>query len=293
MSRSRFAVSLPLVVALLLVPHPQTTYAQAQAQPQAAVQPDLTRDQMRQFLLKAKVIKSREIGKGVTHPYRLTLTDGTLTHDAAFQSIDEQKTIANLQGTGGGPRVEMNFVDSYRYNLAAEALATMLGLEYMMPVHVERDWNRKKGSLSWWVNTMMEEGERLKKGIQPPDANAWNHQMYRMRVFSSLARDTDRNLGNVLITHDWQVMMIDFTRAFRLQAQISNEKDLAKCDRQVLTKLEGLTKDGIKQAVGDNLTPSEIDAVLKRRDLLVAHFKKMVGEKGRGGGPVLTGLVLF
>jgi hypothetical protein len=280
MSRSRFAVSLSLVVALLLVPHPQTTYAQAQVQPQAAVQPDLTRDQMRQFLLKAKVIKSRGIGKGVTHPYRLTLTDGTFTHDAAFQSVDEQKTIANLQGAGGGPRVELNFVDSYRYNLAAEALATMLGLEYMMPVHVERDWNRKKGSLSWWVDTMMEEGERLKKGIKPPDPNAWNNQMYRMRVFSSLARDTDRNLGNVLITHDWQLMMIDFTRAFRLQPQISNDKDLAKCDRQVLTKLEGLTKDGIKQAVGDNLTPSEIDAVLKRRDLLVAHFKKLVAEKG-------------
>jgi hypothetical protein len=280
MSRSRFAVSLPLVVALLLVPHPQTIYAQAQAQPQAAVQPELSRDQMRQFLLKAKVTKSRQIGKGVTHPYRLTLTDGALTHDAAFQSVDEHQTVANLKGTGKGPAVELNFVDAYRYNLAAEALATMLGLEHMMPVHVEREWNRKRGSLSWWVDTMMDEGERLKKHIQPPDAAEWNNQMYRMRVFASLTRDSDRNLGNVLITPQWKVMMIDFTRAFRLQAQISNEKDLAKCDRQLLAKMEGLTKEGIKQAVDDYLTPSEIDAVLKRRDLLVAHFKKMVAEKG-------------
>src|SRR5262245_43827339 len=259
-------MSVPMLVALLLVP--QATPVYAQAQPQAATQPELSRDEMRQFLLQAKIIRSRDIGKGVTHPYRLTLTDGTLTHDAAFQAVDEHSTLANLSGSGGGPRVEMNFVDAYRYNLAAEALATLVGLEYMMPVHVERDWNRKKGSLSWWVDTMMEEGERLKKNIQPPNAIEWNNQMYRMRTFASLTRDTDRNLGNVLITHDWKVMMIDFTRAFRLQPIISNEKDLAKCDREVFAKLQQLTKESIKTAVGDYLTNSEIDAVLKRRDLL-------------------------
>ncbi|MGH9383502.1 MAG: hypothetical protein ACRD2N_04350 [Vicinamibacterales bacterium] len=278
MSIARLAVSLPLVVSLLLVSQPSRVYAQAQPQPSA--QEELSRDQMRQFLLKAKIIRSRDIGKGVTHPYRLTLTDGTLTHDAAFQSVDEQKSVANLQGSGRGPRVELNFVDAYRYNLAAEAMATLVGLEYMMPVHVEREWNRKKGSLSWWVDTMMEEGERLKKNIKPPDAVEWNNQMYRMRVFSSLTRDTDRNLGNVLITHDWKVVMIDFTRAFRLQAEISNPRDLAKCDRTVLARMEQLTKESIKKAVGEYLLNSEIDSVLKRRDLLVAHFKKMVAEKG-------------
>ncbi len=278
MSRSRLAVLLPLVVALLLVPQPPLVYAQAQ--PQAAVQPELTRDQMRQFLLKAKIIRSRAIGKGVTGALRLTLTDGTVTHDAGFNFVDEHKTVANLSGTGGGPRVELNFVDAYRYNLAAEALAALLSLDYMMPVYVEREWNRKKGSLSWWVETMMEEGERLKKRIQPPDPNEWNNQMYRMRVFASLTRDTDRNLGNVLISPTWKLIMLDFTRAFRLQPQIANEKDLAKCDRALLPKLEELTKESIKRAVNDYLTGPEIDAVLKRRDLLVAHFKKLVAEKG-------------
>jgi hypothetical protein len=278
-SRLRFALPLLLTAALLPLPQ-RAVSAQAQAQTQPAAQPELTRDQMREFLLKARVTKSRDIGKGVTHPYRLTLTDGTLTHDAAFQSVDERSTLANLSGSGGGPRVEMNFVDAYRYNLAAEALATLLGLEYMMPVHVERDWNGKRGSLSWWVETMMDEGERLKKNIQPPNSNDWNNQMYRMRVFASLTRDTDRNLGNVLITPQWKVMMIDFTRAFRLQPTLASEKDLAKCDRSVLAKLGELNKDAIKKAVGDYLTGPEIEAVLKRRDLIVAHFTKMVADKG-------------
>jgi hypothetical protein len=174
----------------------------------------------------------------------------------------------------------MNFVDAYRYNLAAEALATMLGLEHMMPVHVERDWNGKRGSLSWWVTTMMDEGERLKKNVQPPNGIEWNNQMYRMRVFASLTRDTDRNLGNVLITPQWKLMMIDFTRAFRLQPALASEKDLARCDRSLLAKLGELSKESIKTAVADYLTSTEIDAVLKRRDLIVAHFNKMVAEKG-------------
>ena len=247
MSRARLAMPLLFIVGLLLLPQRAPVYAQAQ--PQAVVQPELTRAQMREFLLKAKVIKSKDIGKGVTHPYRLTLTDGTITHDAAFQSVDEQKSVANLTGSGGGPRVEMNFVDAYRYNLAAESLATMLGLDYMMPVHVEREWNRKSGSLSWWVETMMDEGERLKKNIQPPDSTEWNNQMYRMRVFASLTRDTDRNLGNVLITPQWKVMMIDFTRAFRLQPTLASGKDLARCDRTVLAKLRR-ARQGIDQERG-------------------------------------------
>jgi hypothetical protein len=45
-------------------------------------------EQMRDFLLNAKVVNSRQIGKGITSPYRLTLSDGTLVHDAEFQSIN-------------------------------------------------------------------------------------------------------------------------------------------------------------------------------------------------------------
>jgi hypothetical protein len=235
---------------------------------------------MRDFLLTAKITRSRDIGKGVTSPKRLTLTDGTLTHDAAFQAVDERKAVANLAGGGRNAQVEMNFVDAWRYNLAAYALAELLGLDHMMPVHVERRWRGKVGSLSWWADTLMEEGERLKRKMQPPNPTDWNDQMYRMRVFAALTRDTDRNLGNVLITPEWKVMMIDFTRAFRLQTELIYAKDLGKIDRALLPRLEALTKDGIKQAVGNYLTTLEIEAVIKRREILVAHFKKLIADLG-------------
>lgn len=275
-------VALVVLLFAVALPAPALVFAQEAAQaatPAAASAPALTRDEMRTFLQKAKVIKSRDLGKGVTRPLQLTLTDGATTHDAVFQSIDDRATVANLRGAKG-PNVELNFVDSYRYNLAAEALATMVGLDHMIPVHARRSWNGKTGSLSWWVDSLMDEQDRLKKGVKPPRPGEWNEQMYRMRVFGVLTRDTDRNLTNVLITPEWKVVMIDFTRAFRLHKDLPYPQDLQRCDRALLAAMKTLTKEGIKAAVKNDLSGSEIDAVIARRDLLVAHFERLIAEKG-------------
>jgi hypothetical protein len=276
MATIRFAL-----VVLLLAPFvPVSSYAQAVATAPAL---ELSVEQQKDFLKTAKIIRTRDTSKGVTAPKRVTLSNGTVTHDAVFQAVDEKKTVAQLGGGGRASTTELNFVDSYRYNLAAYALAGLVGLDHMMPPYVERRWNGQTGSMGWWVTTLMDEGERLKKKIQPPKPQEWNNQMnqmYRMRVFTALVRDTDRNLGNVLITPEWKVMMIDFTRAFRLQPELQHIADLNKLDRALLPKLEALEREGVKQAVGDWLTRAEIDAIMKRRDLLVAHFKKLIAELG-------------
>lgn len=235
---------------------------------------------MRDFLLSAEVVSFREIGKGVTRPKRLTLRKDGLTHDAAFQSVDEQRVSKDLGGNGRRTVTELNFVDAYRYNLAADALAGVLGLDHMMPVHVERRWRGATGSLSWWVETLMDEGQRLQQKIAPPHSRDWNDQMHRMWVFAALIRDTDRNLGNVLITPDWKLMMIDFTRAFRRQTELLFAGDLARIDRALLAAMENLTRESIKQAVGRHLTGPEIDSLIDRRGRLVAHFRALVAEKG-------------
>jgi hypothetical protein len=263
-----------LLLTSLVLPAP--SFAQTTA---PAPAPELTLEQMKDFLKNARVIRTRSTTKGITAPKRVTLSNGTVTHDAVFQSIDEHKMTAELKGAKGS-KTEINFVDSYKYNIAAYNLSGLLGLDHMMPVYVERRWNGQIGSISWFVETMMDEGERLKKNVQPPSAMDWNHQMYRMRVFASLARDTDRNVGNVLITPDWKVMMIDFTRAFRLQTELIYAKDLGKIDRALLAKLEELSFDSVKKVTDDFLTKSEIEAVLKRRDIIVAHFKKLIAELG-------------
>src|SRR6267142_1060616 len=192
----------------------------------AADEPTLSKEQIKQFLLNAKVVSSHESSKGITHPPRLTLSDGSVTHDASFQSIDEHKQMAQL-----GIGTEMNFVDSYKYNLAAYALAELLGVEDLLPVYVERSWKGTRGSLSWWLPVKMDEVERHKQNLTAPDADAWNNQMYKIRVFDQLIYDTDANLTNVLIGEDWKIYRVDFSRAFRRHKDLKNPKEnLVRCD---------------------------------------------------------------
>ena len=44
-----------------------------------------------------------------------------MTHDAAFQSVDQHEDVKRL-----GLKRELNFVDSYRYNIAAYQLAELV-----------------------------------------------------------------------------------------------------------------------------------------------------------------------
>jgi hypothetical protein len=241
----------------------------------AADEPTLTGEQTKQFLLAAKVIGSRPASKGVTHTWRLTLTDGTLTHDADFQPIDEHKSEMKLaSGT------ELNFVDSYKYNLAAYALAELLGIDDMVPVYVERKWKGQTGSMSWWLPSKMDEATRHKQKLTPPDPDAWNNQMYKIRVFDQLIADSDANLTNVLIGENWKIWRIDFSRAFRLNKEPKDPKDLVRCDRQLLEKLKALDANTLTEKTSHYLTKEELKAVMARRDKIVAQFQNMIAEKG-------------
>ena len=241
----------------------------------AADEPTLTKEQMKQFLLTAKVVGSREAKKGITGTLRLTLSDGTVTHDASFQSIDEHKAVMQL---AMGP--ELNFVDSYKYNIAAYELAELLGLDNLVPVYVERKWKGNPGSLSWWLPVKMDEAERLKQKIATPDADAWNNQMYKIRVLDQLVSDSDPNLTNVLIGQNWEIWRIDFTRAFRPNKDLKSPKDLVRCDRQLLEKLKALDANALTEKTSHYLNKDQIKAVMARRDKIVAQFQQMIAEKG-------------
>ncbi len=221
----------------------------------AADEPTLTKEQIKQFLLTAKVVGSKDAKKGITGTKRLTLSDGTVT--------------------------QINFVDSYKYNIAAYALAELIGMDDMLPVYVERKWGGNQGSLSWWLPVKMDEVERHKQKLTAPDPEAWNHQMYKIRVFDQLVDDTDVNLTNVLIGEDWKIWRIDFSRAFRLNKELKDPaKELVHCDRQLLEKLKALDANALTEKTSHYLSKDEVKAVMARRDKMVAHFQKLIAEKG-------------
>src|SRR5216684_5460036 len=242
----------------------------------ASDEPTLTKEQIKQFLLTAKVVSSRHTARGITQPWRLTLTDGTVTHDASFQGVDEHAAMKQLP-TGN----EVGFVDSYKYNIAAYRLAELIGMDDVLPVYVERKWKGNPGSLSWWLPVKMDEVERRKKNLKAPDLVAWNNQMYRIRVFDQLVDDTDANLTNVLIGEDWKIWRIDFSRAFRSQKDLKDpQANLVRCDRQLLEKLKTLDVKEVAEKTKHYLDKDDVKAVMARRDKIVEHFQKLVAEKG-------------
>jgi hypothetical protein len=241
----------------------------------ASDEPTINKEQIKEFLLNAKIVNSKPAPKGITDTARLTLSDGTRTHDASFQSIDQHAARKDLANG-----VELNFVDSYRYNIAAYALAELLGVDDMLPVYVERKWKGNPGSLSWWLPVKMDEAERIKRRVEAPDATSWNHQMYRIRVFDQLVYDTDANLTNVLIGEDWKLWRVDFTRAFRASKQLRNPGDLVLCDRQLFEKLKALDENQLTEKTKHYLTKNEVKAVMARRDKIVERFQELIREKG-------------
>jgi len=242
---------------------------------QAADETALTKEQIETFLTTAKIVGSKQAGKGITGSWRLTLSDGTTTHDAAFQPINDTKPTMQLaSGT------ELGFVDSYRYNIAAFRLAEMLGLDDIVPVYVERKWKGDSGSLSWWLPVKMDEKERVAQKIAVPDPDKWNNQMYKVRVLDQLVYDSDPNLTNVLITQDWKIWRIDFTRAFRLHKELRGISDLARCDRQLFAKLKTLNQDELLEKTKHYLNKDEVKALMVRRDKIVEQFQKLIAEKG-------------
>jgi hypothetical protein len=259
---------IPILAALVCLTFPRWVMAADEA--------TLSKEQIKNFLLTAKVVGSKQSSKGITSPWRLTLSDGTLTHDASFQKVDEHKASVTM----AGGRTEMNFVDSYKYNIAAYAVAELVGFDDMMPVYVARSWRGDPGSLSWWLPVKMDEDERVKQKIEPPDPDSWANQMYKVRVFDQLVYDDDPNLTNVLISADWKIWRVDFSRAFRPSKDLRNPKDLVRCDRQLFEKLKVLDANAVAEKTKRYLTKDEVKAVMARRDKIVAQFQKLSSEKG-------------
>jgi hypothetical protein len=237
--------------------------------------PEPAIEQKEEFLKTAKILRTRQLSEGITNSLRATLSDGKCTHDAHIQSIDEYKnTFVTATGT------ELNFKDTYKGNIAGYRLDKIMRLG-MIPPSVERKYAGRSAAFTWWVDdVLMTEKQRYQKGVEPPDRDRWNLQMYIVRVFDQLIYNTDRNLGNLLILKNWDLRMIDHTRAFRLYDQLRDDKNLVRCDRQFLDRLRKLDEPTLMRELTPYLTRPEIKAVLARRDRIVAFFEKAIATQG-------------
>jgi hypothetical protein len=246
--------------------------------------PKISDADMEAFLKTAPIVARKKSGIGTTAPVRATLSDGALTHDAQIQCVDVYRPVwKGAEGT-----VEKNFRDSWKFNVAAYRLSKLLGID-MIPMSVERTVDGKQCSVTWWVdNVWLVEVERRDKGIKPPATDEWVNQLNTIRVFDQLIGNTDRNQGNLLITPEWKVWMIDHTRAFRVQKTLLKPETLRRIDAKLLNALKNLKAEQVRRELGPWLRPEEIDGIMARRDAIVAFFAREVRDKGEES--VLTGL---
>ncbi|MGH9862687.1 MAG: hypothetical protein ACRD35_04610 [Candidatus Acidiferrales bacterium] len=244
--------------------------------------PFQTEDEIVNFLTTAKIKKMKEIGTGITVPMKALLEKDGVQMNAKFTHIQQEKAKAEM-ATG----IEMGFRDDYQFEVGAYELARLLGLRNVPPTVKRKGWDpsgtSKNGSMQIWVEKVFTEFDRkMKTKVDPPDQTRWNYQMWEMHVFDALIQNTDRSLPNVLIDPDWKVWMIDHTRAFRRNPKVENLNLLQHCERSLFEKLRTLDEGTVRARLKDYVRSGEIDALLKRRAELVAHFEQLIQEKGEG-----------
>ena len=239
-----------------------------------------TRDEREAFLLHARVVTDAPPDDRPS--WRAALDDGIRRHDAS---------IVTENGSGPSRR-------DYRFNLAAYELDKLLDLN-LVPPSVERRVNGRFASVIWWVDDFaMNELERRRKGIDPPDPDRWARQMQAVRVFDELISNTYRDTApplylnsvwdNLLIIADWTISIVDHTGAFRTRRDLQDPDSLDRCPRTVLGRLRALNKELLQPRLSRYLSAQQLDALEVRRALLVRHFDDLI--KTRGEADVLYDL---
>jgi hypothetical protein len=240
------------------------------AQTQPAPESDAARER---FLREAEIGRVKTLGEGITMSLMLTMEKDGITHEAHAQAIDERKAVHR-----GNFKTEVNFVDSYKYNIAAYKLSRLLGIPNV-PVSVERRVRGERSAVTWWVDDVLftEKTRHLKK--KPiGDRAKWNRQIYILRVFDQLIYNTDRNLGNLLIDKHWRLWFIDHTRAFRPSKDLLLEKQLLRIDRLLLQRLKELDEATLRAEIGAYVEENRIRGLLARRDRIVAFFENKIAK---------------
>lgn len=232
-----------------------------------------------ELLTNAEIKAAEQLGgsAALTKPFKLTLEkDGT-------QSFGLWKDI---------DKTEQGRPDRWRYEIAAYKIDRLIGLD-MVPVTIERRYREVRGSLQLWVANKMSLNTKNEKKVPVPPRYvlAWNRATYLQRAFDNLIANEDRHGNNILIRDDWRIYLIDHSRSFRTSKKFTDAliytekhregpKPMKELPRTLVEKIKGLTAESVRAAVGEYLDEAEIEALLKRRDLILAEVDRLIKLNG-------------
>jgi hypothetical protein len=217
-----------------------------------------------EFLRTSEIERTTTVSTGVLGIKRAYFKPGGLAGSAALRSIR--------------PGRYDGFWESYKGDLAAYKLDRLLDLD-MVPPTVERRYNGEMVSMQLWVQGTKMLSEVQKQNLRPPDPEPYSFQLRRQKVFQNLAGNIDPNQGNILFDPAWNVILVDFSRAFTNTQALPFEA--TSIDRLFIDRIKALNRETLRREIGDSVVEGgAVDAILARRDLIVKAFDRLAKLKG-------------
>ena len=221
--------------------------------------------ELEEFLKSVKPVKIEELGTGVTRPKKVTLPPGGPVEALVWKPIKP--------GTYSGYR------ESYKHEIAAYELDKLLGLG-MTPPTVEKTIDREVGAAVMWASPTKSfkdlggvPGQNKIPGPPPAQIGNWMRQLTRAKMFDNLIGNIDPNLGNWLVDPEWNLILIDHTRAFISGDRLYHQ--LSTVDLELWNKMKALDDATLTSAVGAWLDKGAIKSMLQRRDKMQAVVDKL------------------
>jgi hypothetical protein len=179
-------------------------------------------------------------------------------------------TVARMAWRSLPPGVYRGFRESYKAEIAAYEVDKLLQLD-MVPPSVERQLEGNKGAAQLWVENVRDS----KEDASPGESNRadWENQLARMTMFDNLIGSRDRNLGNMLHDAEWNLILLDHSRAFGDGTELPRKMN--RIDQGFWNKIESLTPNQLDKALRAWLADNEIKALLDRREKMRAEIKSL------------------
>jgi hypothetical protein len=168
------------------------------------------------------------------------------------------------------PGIYRGFWESYKADIAAYEIDKLLKMD-MVPPSVERQLQGVKGAAQLWVENIF----GLKEGESPDESHRvhWDNQLVRMAMFDNLIGNRDRNRGNIIRDAEWNVILLDHSRAFGTDSELPVK--MTRIDGAFWTKIESLTRPQLDAALRALIGDNETQAILDRRDRMRAEVKAL------------------
>ena len=211
------------------------------------------------FIRDTPIDHFEDVPIGVTKPKRAYFKTGGLVESVAWKVLP--------------PGRPSGYWESYKSEIAAYELDKLLDMG-MVPVSVEKKWNHDTAAAILWLKPI-----HSWKEMEPKSKPAkWVRQVSRMKMFDNLICNKDRNAGNLLVDDDWNLYLIDHSRAFL------TDKDMAvkmqTVDREFWERIQALDETTVTEALAKWVDKASLRAIFARRDRMKVEIEKLVAANG-------------